>query len=72
MGAVKKTAGEIFNESSAQNESETELGKMMSLSGMRSRVVYEDILPGVDIEYILSFGNVKENILVKERSESYE
>lgn len=37
-----------------------------------STIMYEDILPGIDLEYIVDPGTVKENIIVKERAASYE
>lgn len=36
-----------------------------------SKVLYEDVLPGVDLEYIVDPGSVKENIIVKEKASSY-
>jgi len=37
----------------------------------RSSLVYSDIFPDVDLEYILEGNNLKENIIVKKRTESY-
>lgn len=36
-----------------------------------SSVLYEDVLPGVDLESIVDPGTVKENIIVKERAADY-
>lgn len=36
-----------------------------------SSVLYEDVLPGVDLEYVVDPGTVKENIIVKERAADY-
>lgn len=36
-----------------------------------SSVLYEDVLPGVDLEYVVDPGTVKENIIVKERADAY-
>ncbi|MBQ3011166.1 MAG: DNRLRE domain-containing protein, partial [Oscillospiraceae bacterium] len=33
--------------------------------------IYKDILPDVDLEYIISGGTVKENIIIKDASDSY-
>ena len=68
-GAQKGTVGEATNYADA--ESDTELQKMMNLEKLSSRVLYADILDGVDLEYIAQSLNVKENIIVKERAESY-
>ena len=34
-------------------------------------VIYSGVLPGVDLEYIVDPGTVKENIIVKEKADSY-
>lgn len=36
-----------------------------------SSVLYEEVMPGVDLEYIAGIGGVKENIIVKAPMESY-
>ena len=36
-----------------------------------SAVLYEEVIPGVDLEYIAGIGGVKENIIVKSPMESY-
>ena len=36
-----------------------------------SSVLYEEVMPGVDLEYIAGIGTVKENIIVKAPMESY-
>ena len=68
-GAIKKTVGEVINGS--DDECTTELQKMMNLEGLTSRIIYRDILDGVDLEYVAESLNVKENIIVKEPSHSY-
>lgn len=52
-------------------EAETELQKLMNLEKLSSKIVYPDILDGVDVEYIAHSLNVKENIIVKEKRDSY-
>ena len=37
-----------------------------------SRVLYRDVLTGVDLEYIVDPGMVKENIIVKEKANDYQ
>ena len=49
----------------------TELQKMMNLERISSSIKYKNILSGVDIEYVVHSLTVKENIIVKERSDSY-
>ena len=69
VGAKKKTVGTVYNNADA--ESDTKLQKLMNLEKLSSRIVYEDILDGVDLEYVAESLNIKENIIVKERSDSY-
>ena len=69
IGAKKGTVGEATNYADA--ESDTELQKMMNLEKLSSRVLYADILDGVDLEYIAQSLNVKENIIVKEKAGAY-
>lgn len=69
IGANKGVEGIVTNfEDSAED---TELQKMMNLEKLSSRILYADILDGVDIEYITQSLNVKENIIVKECRENY-
>ena len=49
----------------------TELEKITVLNKMISSVKYADILEGVDLEYVVSGNDVKENIIVKEKAETY-
>lgn len=37
-----------------------------------SKVLYEEVLPNVDLEYIVDPGTVKENIIVKAKTDSYQ
>ena len=67
--AIKKTPGTVYNGSDPAGY--TELQKMMNLERLTSRIVYADILDGADVEYVISQGSIKENIIVKERKESY-
>ena len=69
VGAQKGTVGEATNYADA--ESDTELQKMMNLEKLSSRVLYADILNGVDLEYIAQSLNVKENVIVKEKADAY-
>ena len=69
IGAVKGTEGTVYNNPDA--EGETELQKLMALEKLSSRILYEEILDGVDLEYIASGLSVKENIIVKQRKDTY-
>ncbi len=69
VGAVKGTVGTVTAHEEA--EADTALAKMLQLSHLNSSVTYADILPGVDIEYVLSSLDIKENIIVKERASSF-
>jgi len=69
IGAIKGTKGSVTNYEDEKYA--TELQKMMNLEELSASVLYEDILDGVDLEYIAHSLNVKENIIVKERKDSY-
>ncbi len=68
-GAKKGTAGVVTNSEDAKED--TELQKLMNLEKLSSSILYQDILDGVDIEYVANALSIKENIIVKERKESY-
>ena len=70
-GAAKKIAGEITNYETEFGEDATKLQKMTTLDKINASVIYRDILPGVDLEYVVTGLNIKENIIVKEQSSNY-
>ncbi|MBR6769577.1 MAG: RHS repeat-associated core domain-containing protein [Clostridia bacterium] len=70
-GAIKKTTGTAINTVTEFDESATLLQKLTTLDHLTSRIVYENILDGVDIEYVIKSRNIKENIIVKESKDSY-
>lgn len=70
-GAIKKTSGMATNTETEFDETATTLQKMMTLDKLSSRIIYEDIIDGVDLEYIVISNNVKENIIVKEQKDAY-
>lgn len=70
-GAAKKVAGEITNHETEFGEDATKLQKMTTLDKINASVIYRDILPGVDLEYVVTGLNIKENIIVKEQSSNY-
>ncbi|MBO7303798.1 MAG: hypothetical protein J6V09_01055, partial [Clostridia bacterium] len=69
VGAIKKTPGEVIKEK--VEDDGTELGKLMTLENLNSTIIYRDVLSGVDVEYVLTSNDIKENIIVKEKSEEY-
>ena len=69
IDAKKGVVGEVTN--SSDTEADTELQKMMNLEKLSASVIYRDILDGVDLEYVAYSMNVKENIIVKEKKDSY-
>jgi len=70
-GAAKKVAGEITNYETEFGEDATKLQKMTTLDKINASVIYRDILSGVDLEYVVTGLNIKENIIVKEQSSNY-
>ena len=71
VGAEKKTAGVVTSVGNSDDYIEDALGKLMNLENISSTIRYSDILDGVDIEYVVHSLNIKENIIVKERKDSY-
>ena len=69
-GAIKKTAGKVV-EFDDDREYDTELQKMTALSKLSANIVYENILDNTDVEYVIRSYNVKENIIVKEKGDTY-
>ncbi|MBE5888333.1 MAG: DNRLRE domain-containing protein [Lachnospiraceae bacterium] len=70
--AIKKTTGCVTNTSEEPDETATDLQKLMALDNLSSKILYADILDGVDLEYVLEDLKVKENIIVKEKKDSYQ
>ncbi len=70
-GAAKKVAGEVTNLCTEHAEDATELDKRTTLDRLTASVLYRDILPQTDLEYVVTGGMVKENILVKAPRENY-
>lgn len=69
-GAAKKIPGRITNHEGEYGTDATTLQKMTALDKFAASVKYEDILPGTDLEYIVSGLDVKENIIVPPQRES--
>lgn len=68
-GAIKKTEGSIIDDES--DDIFTKLQKKLSLENLTAKVLYKDILDGVDIEYVVDSYDIKENIIVKEKANNY-
>lgn len=68
-GAQKKVEGEVTNTS--DDVDATQLQKLMNLENLSSKIIYANILDGVDLEYVVESYNIKENIIVKEKHDSY-
>ena len=71
VGAEKRTEGVVTGTNNSDDAIESALGKMTNLENISSTIIYEDILDGVDIEYIVHSLNIKENIIVKEKKDNY-
>ncbi len=54
-----------------QSKSSRKFEDVSKLNSLVSKAVYADVYDGVDIEYILVGNNIKENIIVKEKQDSY-
>ena len=70
--AIKKTTGVVTNHTTEFDSDATQLQKLMTLDNLSSEILYADILDGVDLQYVVESLNVKENIIVKERKDSYQ
>ena len=70
-GAIKKTTGVAVNTATQFDESATTLQKIITLDQLSSKIIYENILENIDLEYIVDSNNIKENIIVKEKQLSY-
>ncbi len=70
-GANKKVTGQVTNTQTEFSEDATQLQKLMTLDKLSSKILYPEILDGVDLEYVVNSCNIKENIIVKERADAY-
>ena len=69
MNAIKGVSGTVTNYDDSNEP--TLLQKMMNLEKLSSSIIYKDILTGVDLEYVAQSNNIKENIIVKEKADTY-
>ena len=70
-GAAKKVEGKVTNHETEWGEDATQLQKMTTLDKLNASILYENVLPNVDLEYIVSGLDIKENIIVKQKAYSY-
>ena len=65
---TNKIKVEIVN---PQTNNSRKFEDMSQLDNLVSKAIYKNIYDGIDIEYILVGNNIKENIIVKEKQDSY-
>ena len=65
VSAEKGIKGEIKNNKTEFDKDADPLEVLTTLDNIRASVIYENILPGTDIEYVLYGKNVKENIFTR-------
>lgn len=68
-----KTEVKIENQSAKKSNQNRKLtiDEAAKLNNFESSAIYENILENIDLQYILRGGNLKENIIVKAKSDSY-
>ena len=69
VGADKSKALEVYP--AMEDPEGNDIDSVATLHKFSSGAIYEDILPDVDLEYIISGGSVKENIIIKDTADSY-
>lgn len=72
VNANKSKAASVMNPDTNVDTNATLLEQITTVKKGTSRVIYADILDNVDIEYVVIGNTVKENIIVKEKADSYE
>ena len=71
LAEANKSKAAVITNPSSHAEDATTLEKITEVKKGVSSVLYEDILDGVDLEYVVIGNSVKENLIVKEKAESY-
>ncbi|MBQ3489715.1 MAG: DNRLRE domain-containing protein, partial [Clostridia bacterium] len=69
VGADNSKAATVVNPET--EEAETELERLIHVKKSVSSVLYRDILENIDLEYTLRGTGIKENIIIKEKMDSY-
>ena len=67
--AERKTLSAEVLDQSGLDKTEKENAKKTDALNIGSGVIYRDVKPGIDLEYILQGSSVKENIYIKEKME---
>ena len=67
-GASENVTGEITNQETEFDKDADRLEVLTTLDNIKSSVLYKDILPYTDVQYVVYGRNVKENIIIKERA----
>lgn len=70
VGANKSKGISVTNPE-AHSDDATDLERLTVVKKAVSSVIYEDILDGVDLEYVVNGNNLKENIIVKSKVDEY-
>ncbi len=65
------SGGKVETANTAEAPEGNDIDSATTLTKYSSGVKYEDILADTDIQYVLNGGNLKENIIVKERTGEY-
>ena len=68
---ANKSKGITVTNPETHSDDATELERLTVVKKAVSSVVYEDILDGVDLEYVVNGNNLKENIIVKNKANAY-
>ena len=69
VGANKSKALEVYP--AMEDPTGKDIDSVSTLNKFSAGAIYEDILPDVDLEYIISGDSVKENIIIKDTADSY-
>ena len=69
VGANKSKALEVYP--AMEDPTGNDIDSVSTLNKFSAGAIYEDILPDVDLEYIISGDSVKENIIIKDTADSY-
>ena len=69
--AAKGTPITVSNDGKTTVKAATKFEELSTLSKITSSVRYNEILPGVDLEYVLLGSEIKENIIVNEKQDEY-
>lgn len=60
-----------YNENEKTTEVEEYNNKLTEVKNQKNALVYNDLFPGVDFEYVVSSGSLKENIVINQPQDKY-